>query len=212
VLLGNPASPSGTLDPAATLLELRRPGRVLVVDEAFMDLVPGEPGTLVRERLDDVIVVRSFTKALAVPGLRAGYAVAAAPLAERLRAVRPPWSANALALTVLAAAAGRADALAALAERAQSEREDLEWRLASVAGLRTWRSAANFCLIEVADGPGVLAVLRGRRIAVRAAVSFPGLGEGDLRLTARSPRENERLVAALATAIEVTAGATASAP
>jgi histidinol-phosphate/aromatic aminotransferase/cobyric acid decarboxylase-like protein/adenosyl cobinamide kinase/adenosyl cobinamide phosphate guanylyltransferase len=212
VLLGNPASPSGTLDPAATLLELRRPGRVLVVDEAFMDLVPGEPGTLVRERLDDVIVVRSFTKALAVPGLRAGYAVAAAPLAERLRAVRPPWSANALALTVLAAAAGRADALSALAERAQSEREDLEWRLASVGGLRTWRSAANFCLIEVADGPGVLAALRDQRIAVRAAASFPGLGEGDLRLTARSPRENERLVAALAAAIEVTAGATASAP
>ena len=80
VVVGNPASPSGTLDPAATLLALRRPGRVLVVDEAFMDLVPGEPATLVRERLGDVIVVRSITKALAIPGLRAGYAVASAPL------------------------------------------------------------------------------------------------------------------------------------
>ena len=76
VIVGNPASPSGTLDPAAALLALRRPGRVLVVDEAFMDLVPGEPATLVRERLDDVIVVRSITKALSIPGLRAGYAVA----------------------------------------------------------------------------------------------------------------------------------------
>jgi len=200
VIVGNPASPSGTLDPAAALLTLRRPGRVLVVDEAFMDLVPGEPATLVRERLDDVIVVRSLTKALSIPGLRAGYAVAPAALAQRLRDVRPPWSANALALAALTAAAQRPDALAAIAERAAAEREDLEHRLAGVSGVRSWPSAANFCLIEVADGPAVLAALRERQIAVRAAASFPGLGPGDLRLTARTPQENERLVTALAEA------------
>ena len=42
VIVGNPASPSGTLDPATAILALRRPGRVVVVDEAFMELVPGE--------------------------------------------------------------------------------------------------------------------------------------------------------------------------
>ena len=197
VIVGNPASPSGTLDPAATLLALRRPGRVLVVDEAFMDLVPGEPATLVRERLDDVIVVRSLTKALSIPGLRAGYAVAPPALAQRLREVRPPWSANALALAALRAAARRPDALAAIAERASAERVDLEHRLAGVSGVRSWPSAANFCLVEVADGPAVLAALREQQIAVRAAASFPGLGPGDVRLTARTPEENERLVAAL---------------
>jgi histidinol-phosphate/aromatic aminotransferase/cobyric acid decarboxylase-like protein/adenosyl cobinamide kinase/adenosyl cobinamide phosphate guanylyltransferase len=202
VIVGNPASPSGTLDPAATLLALRQPGRVLVVDEAFMDLVPGEPATLVRERLDDVIVVRSLTKALSIPGLRAGYAVAPPALAQRLREVRAPWSANALALAALTAAARRPDALAAIAERASAEREDLEHRLAGVPGVRSWPSAANFCLVEVADGPAVLAALRERQIAVRAAASFPGLGPGDLRLTARTPQENERLVAALAEATQ----------
>ncbi len=205
VIVGNPASPSGTLDPASALLALRRPGRVLVVDEAFMELVPGEPATLVRERLEDVIVVRSLTKALAIPGLRAGYAVASAALAERLRAVRPPWSANALALAALAAAAGRPDELAAIAVRAAAEREDLEGRLAAVVGVRSWPSAANFCLLEVADGPAVLAALRERRIAVRPAASFPGLGPGDLRVTARTPPENERLVAALAEAVGASA-------
>jgi histidinol-phosphate/aromatic aminotransferase/cobyric acid decarboxylase-like protein/adenosyl cobinamide kinase/adenosyl cobinamide phosphate guanylyltransferase len=204
VIVGNPASPSGTLDPAAALLELRRPGRVLVVDEAFMDLVPGEPGSLVRERMADVIVVRSLTKALAIPGLRAGYAVAPPALARRLREVRPPWSANALALAALAAAARRPDALAAIAERTRAEREDLERRLAGIVGVRTWPSAANFCLLEVADGPAVLAALRERRIAVRHAASFPGLGPGDLRVTARAPAENERLVAALAEVVGAT--------
>jgi histidinol-phosphate/aromatic aminotransferase/cobyric acid decarboxylase-like protein/adenosyl cobinamide kinase/adenosyl cobinamide phosphate guanylyltransferase len=201
VVVGNPASPSGTLDPASAVLALRRPGRVLVLDEAFMDLVPGEPGSLVRDALDDVIVVRSLTKALAIPGLRAGYAVAPAPLARRLRDAQPPWSANALALAALAAAAARPDALAAIAERATAEREDLERRLGAIDGVRTWPSAANFCLIEVTDGPAVLGALRRHRIAVRAAGSFPGLGSGHIRLSARAPADNARLVAALAEAV-----------
>ena len=201
VVVGNPASPSGTLDPAAALLALRRPGRTVVVDEAFMDLVPGQPGSLAGQRLDDVIVVRSLTKALAVPGLRVGYALAPPALAERLRRARPPWSANALALAALVAAAGRPDALAAAAARADSERRDLERRLAALEGVRAWPSVTNFCLIEVADGPGVVAALRERRIAVRAAGSFPGLCPGHIRLTARGPGENARLVAALGEAV-----------
>jgi histidinol-phosphate aminotransferase len=197
VVVGNPASPSGTLDRAAAVLALRRPGRVVVVDEAFMGLVPGEPESLVGEPLDDVIVVRSLTKSLSMPGLRAGYAVTAPALAERLRAVRPPWSANALALAALAAAARRPDALAAAAARATEERTDLEARLAAIPGVRMWPASANFCLVEVADGPAVVGRLRERAIAVRPAASFPGLGPNHLRITARAPEENARLAAAL---------------
>jgi len=201
VIVGNPASPCGTLTAAATLLELRRPGRVLVVDEAFMDLVPGEACSLARELLDDVIVVRSLTKALSIPGLRAGYALAGASLAARLRVVRPPWSANALALAALAAAARRPDALAALAERARSERDDLVARLTAIPHVRVWSGAANFCLVEVPDGPSVLAALRERSIAVRPAASFPGLGPNHLRITARDAEGNERFARALHEAV-----------
>jgi histidinol-phosphate/aromatic aminotransferase/cobyric acid decarboxylase-like protein/adenosyl cobinamide kinase/adenosyl cobinamide phosphate guanylyltransferase len=115
VVVGNPASPSGTLAAATAILALRRSGRTVVVDEAFMSLVPGEPGTLVRTPLEDVIVVRSLTKALGIPGLRAGYAVAPPALADRLRDVRPPWSANVLALRALSAAAAHPAELAAIA-------------------------------------------------------------------------------------------------
>jgi histidinol-phosphate/aromatic aminotransferase/cobyric acid decarboxylase-like protein/adenosyl cobinamide kinase/adenosyl cobinamide phosphate guanylyltransferase len=201
VVVGNPASPSGTLDPAAAVLALRRPGRVVVVDEAFMDLVPGEPASLAREPLDDVIVVRSLTKSLALPGLRVGYALAPPPLAERLRAVRPPWSANALALAALTAVARRPEALAEAATRADRDRSDLARRLDALAGVRTWPGAANFLLVEVGDGPRVAAALRERAIAVRPAESFPGLGPGHLRLTARGPAENARLAEALAEAV-----------
>lgn len=201
VIAGNPASPSGTLDPAAALLALRRPGRTVVVDEAFMSLVPGEPCSLAGKRLDDVIVVRSLTKALAVPGLRVGYAIAPEPLAGRLRAARPPWAANTLALAAITAAAAHADQLAAIAERSASERADLERHLAEIDGLRSWPGAANFCLIEVRDGPAVVAALRERGIAVRPAASFPGLGPNHLRLTARDPERNVVLARALEEAL-----------
>ena len=201
VIAGNPASPSGTLDPAGALLALRRPGRTVVVDEAFMDLVPGEPGSLAAEALDDVIVVRSLTKALAIPGLRVGYAVAPVALADRLRAVRPPWSANVLALAALEAAAAHPAEMAAIAERAAAERRDLAERLNAVPGVRVWPGAANFVLVEVADGPRVVDALQQRSIAVRPAASFPGLGAGHLRITARDPQQNAALVAVLAEAV-----------
>lgn len=207
VVVGNPASPSGTLDPAATILALRRPGRVVVVDEAFMDLVTGEPGTLARTRLDDVIVVRSLTKALGVPGLRVGYAIAAPALAERLRVVRPPWSANALALAALCAAAAHPAELAAIAEQAAAQRTDLEGRLRAIDGVAVWPGAANFVLVAVADGPALVAALRAERIAVRPASSFPGLDARHIRITARDPQRNARVAAVVAAAVAVTAAA-----
>jgi histidinol-phosphate/aromatic aminotransferase/cobyric acid decarboxylase-like protein/adenosyl cobinamide kinase/adenosyl cobinamide phosphate guanylyltransferase len=201
VVVGHPASPSGTLDPVATLLALRQPGRIVVADEAFMSMVPGEPGSLSGEPLDDVIVIRSLTKLLSIPGLRAGYAIAPPRLAAAMGAVRPPWSANSMALAAMRAAAEHPAELAALAERAAGERNDLARRLASLPGVRSWPSATNFCLIEVADGPATVAALRARGLAVRPAASFPGLGSGHIRLTARDAERNARLVEALAEAI-----------
>jgi histidinol-phosphate/aromatic aminotransferase/cobyric acid decarboxylase-like protein/adenosyl cobinamide kinase/adenosyl cobinamide phosphate guanylyltransferase len=205
VVLGNPASPSGTLDPATAILALRRPGRTLVVDEAFMDLVPGEPGSLARESLDDVVVVRSLTKVLSIPGLRAGYALAAPVLAGRLRDVRPPWSANALALAALTAAARHPHELARIADRAAADRADLTERLRDVPGLAVAPGAANFVLVTVGDGPALVQALRERRIAVRPAASFPGLDERHVRITARDPEANARLAQAIAAAVGVPA-------
>lgn len=201
VIVGNPASPSGTLDPAAAILALRAPGRVVVVDEAFMEMVPGEPGSLAGQPLDDVIVIRSLTKLLSVPGLRAGYALAPPRLAAAIEAMRPPWSVNAIALAVLRAAAEHPAEVAARAERSAAEGADLARRLQAIDGVRTWPSVTNFSLIEVVDGPAVAAALKARGIAVRPASSFPGLGPGHLRITARDPDSNALVTAAIAQAL-----------
>ncbi|MGI3786387.1 MAG: cobyrinate a,c-diamide synthase, partial [Janthinobacterium lividum] len=62
VMIGNPTNPTSVLHPASVLRALVRPGRVLVVDEAFMDAVPDEPESLVGADLPGVLVLRSLTK------------------------------------------------------------------------------------------------------------------------------------------------------
>jgi histidinol-phosphate aminotransferase len=197
VVVTNPTSPDGALRRRADLLGLRAPGRTLVVDEAFMSMVPGEPDSMASDTLPDVIVTRSLTKLLSVPGLRVGYALAPPELADRLRAVRPPWSANALALAVLCAAAAHPRELAALAERAAAERQDLTARLSSIEGITIQPSHTNYVLIGVPDGPALVDSLRARAIAVRPAASFPGCDAHHIRLTARDPEANARLVRAI---------------
>jgi histidinol-phosphate/aromatic aminotransferase/cobyric acid decarboxylase-like protein/adenosyl cobinamide kinase/adenosyl cobinamide phosphate guanylyltransferase len=203
VVTTNPNNPSGVLDPASVVERLARRGRALVVDEAFMDFVPGEPETLsARRDLDGVIVVRSLTKMWSLAGLRAGYLLAPARLAAAIRRVRPPWNVNALALAAIRACARRPEAARAPAEEVGRAREGLRSGLERLAGVRTFPSRTNFVLARVPGGERVHRALLDRGIAVRPAGGFPGLGEDHLRVTVRTPEANARLLATMA---EVTA-------
>ncbi len=197
VLVGNPSAGSGTLVARDAIRALRRPGRTIVVDEAFMDLVPGERESLARERAADVIVVRSFTKSLSIPGVRAGCALAAPELAARLRAVQAPWSVNAFAVAGLVALGSHADELTTRAQQASEERSDLTARLQALPGLVLWPSDTNHVLVYLDGGARLAAALRERQIVVRPCGSFPGLTDDHLRITARDPDANARLVAAI---------------
>jgi histidinol-phosphate/aromatic aminotransferase/cobyric acid decarboxylase-like protein len=99
------------------------------------------------------------------------------------------------------AAAKHPDGFKQAAARARRERLDLVNRLERIADIRVWPGSANFSLIEVGDGPAVVAGLRARAFAVRPA-TFPGLSDRFIRITARGPQENERLVSALEDVLE----------
>jgi L-threonine-O-3-phosphate decarboxylase len=199
VVAGNPNNPTGNLDPAATIAGLARAGRILVVDEAFMDLVPGEAESLARRGdVPGLVVVRSLTKAWALPGLRAGYLLAPPDLVARLSAARQPWSVNGLALAALEAYGHGELTSAAVAGEIALAREELAARLRCLPGVRVWPSCANFLLVRVPDGPHVRTGLLDRGIAVRRASTFPGLTADHLRVAVRTQADNERLLAALA--------------
>ena len=176
VVVGNPTNPTGALHPRHELAALCRPGRVTLVDESFMDFVPGEPETLAAQReLPGLVVARSLTKLHAIPGLRAGYLLAPVPLAARLRAQRPAWSVNALALAAIQAIAIRPGHAAAIALETARQRADLVAALIEVPGAIVHPGAANFVLVGLPRGGATAEALREQGIAVRPCASFPGL-------------------------------------
>jgi histidinol-phosphate aminotransferase len=205
VVVGNPTNPTGVLHPAVAIAALARPGRTVVVDEAFMDFV-GAPEQATaslagaRDRAG-LVVVRSLTKILSVPGLRVGYLLAPPALAARLRARRAAWPVNGLALAAARAAALHPERLVPIADRAARDRRALEAALRrALPQARVHPGAAGFVLVELEGGDALAAALRERHgIAVRPAATFPGLGPRHLRLTARGGEADARLVAALVT-------------
>jgi len=200
VVTGNPNNPTGTLDSGESVAALAHEARVTVVDESFMEFVPGESGSVAaRSDLRGLVVVRSLTKAWTLPGVRAGYLLAPADLVERLAAARQPWSVNALACAALEHCATDRETPARVAAEVAACQTDLLARLAALTGVRAWTSAANFILIEIPGcGEAVVAGLRDRGIAVRPCHTFPGLTADHLRIAVRHPPEHARLATALA--------------
>lgn len=193
VVVGNPTNPTGVLHPASALRRLRRRGRLVVVDEAFMDAVPGEAQSLAGERLAGLVVVRSLTKHWSVPGIRAGYVVGDRSVVRRLAAVQTPWAVSSPAIAATVACCGPA-AAAEGSRRAQSvvrRRELLEDGLRR-RGIDVVPSAAPFVLAR--PGTGVHAALRERGVAVRRADTFPGLDGSWVRIAVRRPAVTLRLL------------------
>lgn len=198
VIVGNPTNPTGVLHPAQVLRRLRRPGRLVVVDEAFMDAVPGETESLVRERLRGVVVIRSLTKHWSIPGVRVGYVVGHRFIVPRLAALQTPWSVSAPAIAAMVACCQRAATI-------ESRRRAVQlgaWREVLTDGLRSRGielvpSAAPFVLARL--GPGMHAALRAEGIAVRRADTFPGLDATWVRIAVRPPTSTAHLLTALNT-------------
>jgi histidinol-phosphate aminotransferase len=209
VVLGNPTNPTSVLHPAAAVRALARPGRVLLVDEAFADAVPGEPESLAGDAdTAGLLVLRSLTKTWALPGLRAGYALGAPELLARLAAGRPPWPVGALGLEAVRACCEPAAVAEArrVAEALVADREWLVTALAEVPGVHVQLPAAGpFLLLRVPAGARVRAALRAVGIAVRRCDTFPGLTEDHLRVAVRPPAQSAVLVAALAGALTTVA-------
>lgn len=186
VVLGNPTNPTGVLHARAAVLELRRPGRVIVVDEAFADAVPGEPESLAGLDLPDVVVLRSLTKTWSLAGLRVGYALGAPEVVARLAAGRPHWPLGTLQLDAIAACcepAAVAEALAG-AQQLAGQRAELAAALRNL-GLEVVDGNAPFVLFTAPDAVLMRKHLQARGIAVRRCDTFVGLDPNHLRVAVR---------------------------
>lgn len=196
VMVGNPTNPTGTLHAARTIRDLLAPGRLVVVDEAFLDSVPGEQHSLASHTLPGLLVVRSLTKLWSIPGVRAGYALGSADLIAELRAHQSPWSVSAAAAAAMIACSSDQ----ALAEQARRATRTTQNRAVLTEGLRelgiaTAPSTAPFVLARL--GRGAHAQLRSAGYALRRADTFPGLDDSWVRIAVRRPDTTRKLLAVL---------------
>ncbi|WP_433888691.1 Rv2231c family pyridoxal phosphate-dependent protein CobC [Streptomyces sp. CA-111067] len=206
VVLGNPTNPTSVLHPAALVAELARPGRTLVVDEAFMDAVPGEGESLADAReVPGLVVLRSLTKTWGLAGLRIGYVLGDAELVAALQRAQPLWAVSTPAL----AAARACMTEEALAEAAQAARQigaDRAYLLERLKGIPQVRVAGSapagpFLLLRLPDAADVRLRLRALGYAVRRADTFPGLGPDWLRVAVRDRATTDGFCNALSTAL-----------
>jgi histidinol-phosphate aminotransferase len=187
VVVGNPTNPTSVLHTREQLLALRRPGRILVVDEAFVDSVPGEPESLSGLSLPDVLVVRSLTKTWSLAGLRVGYALGSPDVLARLTTRRAHWPVGTLQLTAIAACC----APQAVADAAADATQLVALRSRMAAGLDSLGAAvvdgrAPFVLFSIPGAEMIRRKLRDKGIAVRRCDTFIGLDERYLRAAVRA--------------------------
>ena len=187
VVVGNPTNPTAVLHTREQILALRRPGRIVVVDEAFADAIPGEPASLAADSLPDVVVLRSLTKTWALAGLRVGYALGPAEVLDRMTARRPHWPLGTLQLEAIAACSSPE----AVAEAERGARRLATLRAEMVAGLTSIGldvvdGCAPFVLFTVPDAELMRKHLDGKGIAVRRCDTFVGLDGEFLRAAVRA--------------------------
>ncbi|MEU4694130.1 Rv2231c family pyridoxal phosphate-dependent protein CobC [Actinoplanes sp. NPDC023714] len=211
VFVGNPTNPTSVLHPAVDVAKLARPGRILVVDEAFADTthragVGHEPESLAgRGDLPGLVVLRSLTKTWGLAGLRIGYLLGPADLVRRLAKAQPLW---AVSTPALAAAEACASPVAVAAEREiaaamAEERAHLVDRLRDVPSVTiAGEPASAFVAIRLEEAHRVRLELRERGYAVRRGDTFPGLGPDWLRIAVRDTATTDGFVQTLTDVIE----------
>ncbi len=195
VFLCHPNNPTGRLLPLDALAQWVRThtDALFVVDEAYLPFAPGAASALTLNA-ENILVIRSMTKAYALAGLRLGYAVGPPVIIDALRRVQPPWSVNVMAQAAGVTALAAQSQVQASLFRLQRDGRELVSALRA-AGWRPHSSATHYFLLPVGDAASFRAELLARGVVVRDATSF-GL-PGHVRIAARTPAENARLLEVL---------------
>jgi threonine-phosphate decarboxylase len=206
----NPGNPTGRLylpaEVAALYHSCHMAGCFFVLDEAFIDFAEERSAKrLLPAESADWLILRSMTKFFGFPGLRLGYGLAPPPVIARLQRLLPPWSVGVLAQAAALAALADSEHCCRTREFVSAERQRLAERLAEIPGLAVFSGAANYLLLRIdaaMTAAGLQARLLPERILIRNCGNFVGLDERFFRVAVRSRPENDRLLAALAEAME----------
>jgi histidinol-phosphate aminotransferase len=198
VFLCSPNNPTGNSDPLETVAQIcsAAPG-IVVMDQAYAEFSDTTFHHLVEE-FEHLIVVRSFSKAWRLAGVRIGYLIAQRGILEEIGRVRLPYHFSTLAQAAALAALDHSDELLGTAETIKHERDRVWRELSTTKDIVAFPSDANFIMFRPQKPAGeVWQSLLDREVLIRDFSDRRG-SEGCLRVTIGSPEENEAFLEALA--------------
>jgi len=197
VFLCNPNNPTGQAVSTAVCERwfATFSDTLFVIDEAYIEFAQGV-ASLVRTPGDNVVVIRSMTKAFGLAGLRLGYAVADPQIILTLCRIRPPWSVSSPAQAAGLAAIAGADYVERSIQILVDEKAKL-YRSLQHSGWTVYPSLTHFFLLDSGKRIDLLTSLQEKRIRIRKCDSF---GHSNLvRISAQRPTENSVLCDVLKT-------------
>lgn len=198
VAVVNPNNPTGNLADESFLLELLEATDALVmVDEAYFEF----SRTTMRHHMEahkNLVILRTFSKAFSLAGLRVGYILAHEDIANEFRKVRQPYSVNAVSQWVASNVFRDRAAFENTVRTIIRGRDQLLHGLSMFNEIEVFDSQANYVLFRVANAAEMYdELLREHRILIRRFGTDPLLADC-LRVTVGSHAENERFLEALA--------------
>ncbi len=198
IAVTNPGSPTGSWSPADDMERLvsSAPGFVLI-DEAYHEFVDGATALDLLDRYPNLIILRTFSKALGLAGLRIGYLVARPDIVTEIRKVRLPFVLNALSEAAALVLLDRLEYVHDAVAKIRAERENLFRALRALPGVSVVPSATNFLIFHTRFPSATLVeALADKGILVRDVGGYPGLA-GYVRVTVGTPGENQAFLVAL---------------
>jgi histidinol-phosphate aminotransferase len=202
VWICNPNNPTGTFVSRSEVQEFLEavPSTVAIVfDQAYFEYVDdpdcADGLEFLKRGHDNVIVLRTFSKAYGLAGLRLGYGIAAAPVRQLLDTIKEPFNLNRLSLVAGPAALADQEWMAVCVEQNRSGRDYLTAELTAL-GLDVVASQTNFVLFDARRDADILF----ERLLHRGVIVRPASGWNlatHLRVTVGTPSQNERFLAAL---------------
>lgn len=196
LIFSNPCNPTSLCLPREQVLELVRslPDCLVVVDEAYMDFANDSVLEDV-ERFENLIVLKTCSKAIGMAALRLGFAVANETLSRALRAVKSPYNVNAVSQAIGSVVLQEGEYLAECIRKILQARDRLYCGLQDVqetCGLfeHIYKSSTNFIFVKSSRAAQIRESLLSRSIAIRQMGGY-------LRISAGSEEETEYLLRCL---------------
>ncbi len=198
IILCSPNNPTGCMYPKDRIVRLLEKKRdaLVIVDEAYYEFSRETTAGLLAS-YDNLVVLRTFSKAFSLAGLRIGYGLMNPVLAEEVNKAKLPYNIDFFSITAASMLLDNRDILSPKIDELVIERERLIQTMNEIDGVTAYPSRANFILFETPFEPKkVFEALLGDGLLVRDVSSYPMLGKA-LRVTVSTPEDNERFVRSL---------------